>query len=665
MEKTLSAFSGQSRRVHFSRHRPSSSPHQTGPDRFGVAEHLDKAAQHFLSLQHEDAYWEAKVFDNVTITSEYVMFLRFLGLLDDETKVKAREEIFRCRKSDGTWDLFYGDFPNLSATIEAYMALKICGVPQDDPRMKQSLEQIHVLGGVEKSRVFTKIHMALFGAYPWEKIPVLSPELMLLPRKAPIDLYEFSSWSRLVIIPLLIIFDQKPVCTLGVHENVHEVSVAASQSKLTEKIEELVKENFSSPKANMEQVFRWLQTLISGYEKISLKPIRNRALDLAEKWILDHQDPKGNWGGIFPAYANSILALHLRGYSLDHPVLAQGLSTLRTYAEESSSHLRMQSTISPIWDTTIGMYALQEAGVDGSHPRMEKAAQWLLEAQILDHGGDWMLKAKDVRPGGWAFEHENHQYPDLDDTAMAILALLPWEEKHPEMVSDRIDRAIEWVLGMQCSDGGWAAFDRDNNKKILNDIPFADLKSLLDPSTPDVTGHVLEALAHAGLSLHSPEIQDCLRYLKQAQEPNGSWFGRWGVNYIYGTCAVLCGLHAIGEDMNAPYIKKAVRWLESIQNPDGGWGESCRSYDHNTYLPLGYSTASQTAWGLLALLCCSQSHLPCIEKATQFLKQTQCEDGSWIEPEWTGTGFPSHFYLRYDYYRLYFPLLALARVKRF
>ncbi|MCB0327309.1 MAG: squalene--hopene cyclase [Bdellovibrionales bacterium] len=659
IENTWSSLRKPSESVHFTRKpQPADYTQSKSYVRSELAPHVERAQQHLLSLQKDEGYWEGDVHDNVTITCEYVMFLRFLGLLDEENKIKCKNAIQNARRPDGSWSLYYGGPPHLCSSIEAYMALKICGKSSSDSDMQQTLEQIELMGGVDKSRVFTKIHLALFGHYPWDKIPVLSPELMLLPRQAPIDLYEFSSWSRLVIIPLLIIFDHKPVCKLEAHESFHELLSYQDKPEASSVFAR------SIPKANLEQIFTWLQSLVSGYEKISLAPIRRKALTLAEEWILSHQDPKGNWGGIFPAYANSILALHLRGYALDHPALQKGLETLQEYARISEQSLRMQSTISPVWDSSIGLYALSESGLSPEHAQLQQAADWLIKAQILSHGGDWMLKAKRCRPGGWAFEHENHQYPDLDDTAMSILSLLPFEQSHPEKISPSIDRAIEWTLGMQCSDGGWAAFDRDNNKEILNALPFADLKSLLDPSTPDVTGHVLEALGHAGISKDSVELSQALAFLKQKQEDNGSWFGRWGVNYIYGTCAVLCGLEAIDENMESAYILKSIRWIESIQNPDGGWGESCQSYDHKAYMPLGVSTPSQSAWALLSLLTCPKANLDVINKGLAYLTNNQNKDGSWDEPQWTGTGFPSHFYLRYDYYRLYFPLLALARARR-
>jgi squalene-hopene/tetraprenyl-beta-curcumene cyclase len=630
-----------------------------GSDAGEIQKSIKKIQNHFLSLQREN-HWEGRVYDNPTITSEYIMFLRFLGLLDEKTKLQASRAILDAQLPDGTWNLYYNGPSNHSANVESYFALKICGVSKDHPQMKKAFDRIVEGGGIRTTRVFTKIHLCLFGEYPWESIPAISPELMLLPQQAPIHIYEFSSWSRAVIVPLLIIFDHKPVCNLEENEKIPELHTASlNPIPLHRKIRNISQVSLFET----EQVFKMTQQLVKFYEKSPIKPLRKKALELAENWIIEHQDPKGNWGGIFPAYANSILALRLRGYPLEHPYIQKGLQALRTYAEERPDYLRMQSTISPVWDTAIGMFAMTESGYSPNTERMIKARNWLVEKQITQRHGDWIHKSLKPKPGGWPFEHENDLYPDLDDTSMAILALLPHEKSDPK-ISTAIERGIEWMFGMQGSDGGWGAFDRDNNKHILNEIPFADLKSLLDPSTPDITGHVLEALGQSGIHCDHPNVINAIEFLKNTQEKDGSWFGRWGVNYVYGTSAVLCGLQTVGCNMNQTWIMKAVHWLQSIQNQDGGWGESCESYDHGQYAPLYYSTPSQTAWGLLGLLSCDKSSPEIIERGIKLLLKTQNEDGSWDEPEWTATGFPSHFYLRYDYYRLYFPLLALARALR-
>lgn len=616
-----------------------------------VADALAAARRRLLELQETGGCWEGQVYDNVTMTAEYVMTLRFLGLLDAGTKQRAQNTMLAMQLEEGGWNIYGGGPADHSATVEAYFALKLCGLSEGHPALEKARKLILENGGVETTRVFTKIHLAMFGEYPWSKVAVISPELMLLPRKAPIHIYEFSSWSRAVIIPLLIIFHKKPVVKLPDFERVGELFTKHRPKKLPE------------PSSPYDQAFVLVQKALSTYERSPVKPFRNTALALAEKWILEHQDPNGNWGGIYPAMANSIVALHLRGYLLSDPVLQRGLEMLRTFAKGTDDRLRMQSTVSPVWDTAIAVFALQESGAPPETPALRRAVEWLMDKQILRVKGDWRFKARKVRPGGWPFEHENDHYPDIDDSGLAILALLPHEKTFPSpKLTESIDRGIEWILGMQGSDGGWAAFDRDNNREILNQIPFADLKSLIDPSTPDVTGHVLEALGAAGFDPSSKPIRHAIEFLTRHQKADGSWFGRWGVNYVYGTSAVLSGLAAIDEPMDQPYVQKAADWLISVQNEDGGWGESCASYDENAFVPM-QSTASQTAWGVIGLLSLpsiSPEH-PAVRRGIDYLLAHQDADGGWTEPEWTGTGFPKHFYLRYDYYRLYFPLLALGR----
>lgn len=626
-----------------------------------VLSSIESAQNYLFSLQKEEGYWEGHVYDNVTITAEYLMALKFLGLFDDDPELikKAKKTILDTQLPDGGWNIYEGGPSEHSATVEAYFALKLCGLTGRHKAMRLAKDRILECGGIATTRVFTKIHLALFGQYSWNNVPVINPELMLLPKQAPIHIYEFSSWSRAVIIPLLIIFDQKPVMPLPKSQGIAELYVPGTRKRKRDQLKEIIKNR----RVELEHIFEVAQTALTIYEKMPMKPLRKTAVAMAEEWILKHQDPEGNWGGIFPAMANSLIALRLRGYPFKHPVMSKGLKALRSFADETEKTFRMQSTISPVWDTAIAGYALSESGQSPDQISLKHMRDWLLKKQILNVYGDWRFKAKKARPGGWPFEHENDQYPDIDDSALAILALLPYDHDaaQSKKVTRSIDRGIEWLLGMQGSDGGWGAFDRDNNRHILNQIPFADLKSLLDPSTPDVTGHVIEALGAAGYKLSEKPMQRALEFLRKTQEKDGSWFGRWGVAYVYGTGAVLSGLQMAGVNMRANHVEKALRWLESIQNQDGGWGESCQAYDKNQYVPLGYSTVSQTSWALLGLLASPLSQPKIIEQGIQFLVDTQKPDGSWEEPEWTGTGFPRHFYLRYDYYRLYFPLLALGR----
>jgi squalene-hopene/tetraprenyl-beta-curcumene cyclase len=625
-----------------------------------VLDAIARSREYLKTCQKEDGVLEGRVYDNITITSEYVFFLRFLGRLDAELKRKCGQEMINGQLPDGGWNIYGGGPSDHSATVEAYFALKMCGYAKRHPALKKAHDRILRCGGIETTRVFTKINLAMFGQYSWNRIPKISPELMLLPRRSPIHIYEFSSWSRAVIVPLLIIFHHKPVHELPVDEQVPELHLNTTKLSGRQRLEKLLKDR----KWDLEKTFAVAQTVLGFYEKSPLKPLRKKALQMAEDWIWAHQDEKGNWGGIFPAMANSLTALHLRGYSLNDPRMAKGLAMLRSFAEETSSTFRMQSTVSPVWDTAIAGYAFQESGDAPTEKHVRKLVDWLIKLQILEVRGDWRFKVRPkTRPGGWPFEYENDHYPDIDDSALAILSLIP-SEHLPSVgrkATQAVDRGLEWMLGMQGSDGGWGAFDRDNNRRILNEIPFADLKSLLDPSTPDVTGHVIEAFGRSGFGKEFAPTARGIEFLKKTQEKDGSWYGRWGVNYIYGTGAALSGLKECKVNMRQAFVERAIRFLERSQNKDGGWGESCASYDEGKYLPLGSSTASQTAWALIGLLSSPLSHPETIHKGVQFLLDRQNADGSWTEPEWTGTGFPRHFYLRYDYYRLYFPLLALGR----
>ena len=477
-------------------------------------------------------------------------------------------------------------------------------------------------------------------------------EMILLPNWFYFNIYEFSSWSRSVIVPLLIVFAKRPVSYL-----------LDSFS-----IDELYSSNGHSISKNSNTIADLWKLFLKYFDKFFLKvldnhPIyflRNKAIKKAEKWIVEHQDESGNWGGIIPAMMNSIIALRSLGHGVDDKCIKKGLETIENFRIENSETLSLQSCISPVWDTAITCNALRKSGLQDDHPSLVKAAKWLIDRQILKDG-DWKIKNKEGQSGGWAFEFENDFYPDNDDTTEVLMTLrninIAPDEDKSKMA---FNRGLRWLLSMQSSNGGWAAFDVDNNKLILNKIPFADLESLLDPPSNDVTGRVLWLLGNLGYRTDYPPVRDALNFLKKNQEPDGTWYGRWGVNYIYGTYLVLIGLNAIGEDMNQGYIQKAVNWLKIHQNQDGGWGESCKSYEDKNYKGVGVSTASQTAWALLGLLAADESTSSFVQKGIRYLLDHQNDDGTWDENEYTGTGFPKYFYIKYHLYRNYFPLSALA-----
>ena len=613
---------------------------------------ISRSQAYLLSQQNEKGYWIAELEANTTITSEYILFYRFLDKVNISKEKKAVELLKRTQQPDGGWNIYYSGPSNLSTSVEAYFALKIAGVSTSDPLMIKAKTFVVNNGGIENCRVFTKQFLALFGLYEWEKLPSMPVEMILLPNWFYINIYDFSSWSRSVIVPLLIIFAKKPTCHLESSFLIDELY--ASNGHSDSKTDNLNSDYWKLFFEYFDKYF--LKVLDNHY----INFIREKAIKKAEKWITDHQDKSGNWGGIIPAMMNSIIALRSLGYAEDDIRIKKGLSVIESFRIETSETISLQSCISPVWDTAITCNALRKSGLQDNHPRLVKAAHWLIDRQILKDG-DWKIKNKEGQPGGWAFEFENDFYPDNDDTTEVLMAL-----KNITTISDEnknktaFNRGLRWLLSMQSSNGGWAAFDVDNDKQILNKIPFADLESLIDPPSNDVTGRVLWLLGSLGYRTDYPPVRDALIFLKKNQESDGTWYGRWGVNYIYGTFLVLSGLKAIDDDMNQGYIQKAVNWLKIHQNEDGGWGESCKSYEDKNHKGVGVSTASQTAWALIGLLAADETTSSFVQKGIQYLLDHQNNDGTWDENEYTGTGFPRHFYIKYHMYRNYFPLLAIA-----
>jgi squalene-hopene/tetraprenyl-beta-curcumene cyclase len=620
-----------------------------------VTEAIDRSRHFFLTTQAPEGFWVGELQSNVTIIAEYIMFQYFLGHRDPKRLRKAVRHILGTQLPDGGWNIYFGGTSELSATVEAYFALKLAGHPADDARMKKACQLIMAKGGVEQSRVFTKINLALFGQYSWEGIPSMPVEMMFLPTGFYFNIYEFSSWSRSVIVPLMIIFAQKPQVKLDGFPGIDEL--------------------YASPPDQRQAAVEWSEELVSWrnffvladralkiLERRTIPAVRAAAIRRAEQWILDHQDITGEWGGIMPAMMNSVLALLSLGYKATEPVIVKGIEAIERFGIETSSEFRLQSCVSPVWDTAITVIALAESGLHTTHPALTKAAGWLVSKQVL-RKGDWAVKNRKGKPGGWSFEFFNDFFPDNDDTAMVLLALRHVRVPDEQTLKEACQRGLAWLLSMQCDDGGWGAFDMNNNRRLLNHIPFADLESLLDPSTSDVTGRVMELLAKLGYPRQHPVIRRALRFLRKDQSEDGSWYGRWGVNYIYGTWAVLTGLRALGEDFSQEYIQRAIRWVERCQNPDGGWGESCESYVNPQTKGNGTSTPSQTAWAVMALIESDQEYSPAVELGIRFLVERQQRDGTWAEEEFTGTGFPKHFYLNYHLYRNYFPLMALARYR--
>ncbi len=621
---------------------------------------IQSAQAYLMARQYPEGYWWAELESNVTMTAEVVLLHRILGTDAERPLDKARHYIQSQQRGHGGWELFYGDGGELSTSIEAYMGLRLLGVPATDPDLVRAKAFILERGGISKARIFTKFHLALIGCYSWKGVPSIPPWVMLLNGLSPFTIYDMSSWARGSTVPLLIVFDQKPVFQMD--------PVVELDELYAEGVENVSYELPSSQ--DWTDAFTWLDSLFKVGEDLNLVPFREEGLQAAEQWILERQEATGDWGGIIPAMLNSMLALHCLKYDLADPVMVRGLQAIDNFAIETDEDYRVQSCISPVWDTAWCLRALVASGMDPAHEVLVKGGEWLLSKQILDYG-DWAVKNPEGLPGGWAFEFENRFYPDIDDTATIVMALQGIRLPNERLKKAAMTRAVAWIESMQCQAGGWAAFDKDNDQEWLNWLPYGDLKAMIDPNTADLTARVLEMAGRllkdpSHSSVRTPQIEAGLDYLSQEQDQDGSWFGRWGVNYIYGTSSVLSALAQVAPDLHREALQQGIDWLLQCQNTDGGWGETCRSYDNPALRGQGASTASQTAWALIGLLDAGEGiGLPteAIEQGIEYLLSRQ-KDGSWEEPEFTGTGFPCHFYLRYHFYRHYFPLFALGRYRQ-
>ncbi|MFM8551477.1 MAG: squalene--hopene cyclase [Nitrospiraceae bacterium] len=635
----------------------------------GQSEAIDDAIRRsqswILGRQHpREGYWVAELEADTTLTSEYVMLRHFLDVVDPERERKAVRYLRTMQLPEGGWPIYYGGPPEISASVKAYFALKLSGVPADEPFMVRAREAILGMGGVVAANVFTKITLALFEQYDWRGIPSMPPEIVLLPKRFYFSLYAVSYWSRAVLIPLLIIFSHRPLCRIPKEQGIDELFLQPREQVCFRHEQPLKRDTVWFTWRNF---FVTVDRVLKVYDRMPIRSLRGMAVAKAADWMLDHMKGSGGLGAIYPAMAYSVVALRCLGYAVDHPLLVKALGEIEALeiydtvfdGQGQAETLHLQPCHSPVWDTALLLNALVEAGMPQDHQALTKAATWLLSRQATTVG-DWKVSAPDAEPGGWYFQFENEQFPDVDDSAVVLMGLAKVRMANREAQQRAMVRGYRWVMAMQGSDGGWGAYDKDNNRMVFNLIPFADHRALLDPSTADLAGRCLELLGTLGYDRTHPAAVRALNYLRREQEPDGSWFGRWGVNYVYGTWSVLAGLRMIGEDMSAPYIERAVAWLESKQNPDGGWGESCLSYADREMAGRGVSTPSQTAWALLALLSAGVTNSITVVRGIHYLLRHQREDGSWEEVRHTGTGFPRVFYLRYHWYCQYFPLWALA-----
>ncbi|MFF0593595.1 squalene--hopene cyclase [Streptomyces antibioticus] len=611
---------------------------------------VQRATAHLLARQDAEGWWKGDLETNVTMDAEDLLLRQFLGIRDEATTQATALFVRGRQREDGTWATFHGGPPDLSATVEAYVALRLAGDAPDAPHMALAAAWIRDRGGIAAARVFTRIWLALFGWWKWEDLPELPPELLYFPKWFPLSIYNFGCWARQTIVPLTVVSAKRPVrpAPFPLDELHTDPDLPNPPRPL-------------APLHTWDGLFQRLDKVVRGYRTVAVRRLRGAALNSAARWIVERQENDGAWGGIQPPAVYSIIALHLLGYDLAHPVMRAGLESLDRYAVWREDGSRMiEACQSPVWDTCLATIALADAGVPADHPQLVKAADWMLGEQIV-RPGDWSVRRPQLPPGGWAFEFHNDNYPDIDDTAEVVLALRRVAHHDPQRTEKAIARGVRWNLGMQSRNGGWGAFDVDNTSRFPNRLPFCDFGEVIDPPSADVTAHVVEMLAVEGLS-HDPRTRRGIAWLLAEQEPDGSWFGRWGVNYVYGTGSVVPALTAAGLPARHPAIRRAVGWLERVQNDDGGWGEDLRSYqDPARWSARGASTASQTAWALMALLAAGEKDSKAVERGVAWLVETQREDGSWDEPYFTGTGFPWDFSINYHLYRQVFPLTALGR----
>ncbi|HBF13371.1 MAG TPA: squalene--hopene cyclase [Deltaproteobacteria bacterium] len=642
--------------------------YKASPEIFqNLNEAIDKASSLMLSHQSADGYWWYTLEANESINAASIFLMHYLNAVDLGFQDQLANRIKASQTLDGSWPTYFEGPGDLSNTMECYFALKLSGLSPQDPVMVKAQEFVRNHGGLSQCRIFTRITLAQFGIIPWNACPAMPVWFIMAPNKFSVNIYEFSSWARATIVPLLIILDQK---------RIHKLPDGFLDELVCEEQISWAFKGSSSPSL-LEKALLFNDKILKYFNNLNIIPLRKRSLLRCETWIRKHVDRTED---IFPALANAAMALFSLGYPLSDPGIQKCLHALKKFRialphaaliGELPEKINIpqhgsyqQCCVSPVWDTPWMGMALLEAGLGEKNPSLIKAARWLISKQILNVYGDWAVKNKNALAGGWSFEFENDYFPDVDDT-IEVLLFLQKMGLNPDELKTPLSRGLSWVLSMQSKNGGWAAFDKDNTKEILNQIPFSDYKACLDQPSADITARMLELLSQNGFTKNSSVVSKAIAFLEKEQHSSGAWLGRWGVNYIYGTWCVLQGLRAIGYDMQSERIQKAVLWLKSIQNEDGGFGESCRSYDENNYVPLNKSTASQTAWALMGLLAAGEGASKQAAQAARFLIETQNGDGSWTEWEHTGTGFPRHFYIRYHGYRHYFPLLALGKYRKF
>ena len=628
-------------------------PVQADADGAAIDRALTKARTALLAIQKPDGHWCGELQGDSILESEYILLKWILEQEDDPALPKIAQYLRRLQMDDGGWNLFPGGPADLSATVKGYFALKLMGDDPAAPHMGKSRELIRSMGGAEKCNSFTKFYFACLGQISFDSCPAIPPEIVLLPKWFYFNLYHVSAWTRTMILPLGIVTALKPVRPIPSRRRIDEVYLdrhAANQ----------VGDAAGGLPRTWRDFFLRVDQALKLYNRLPLEPLRRYAMNKAERWLLERLDDSEGLGAIFPPMVYILIVLRLLGFPDDHPRVKAAHKHLRDLFIEEGDEIRIQPCFSPVWDTGLALHAMAEATLDPQSDAACRATRWLLDKECT-YAADWRKNCPGAKVGGWFFEYQNPHYPDVDDTAMVTMAL---RRAGGEAARDAIQRGIDWLLAMQNDDGGWAAFDRTRDRPILEKIPFADHNAMQDPSCPDIAGRVLECLGHNGFTTDHPAVRRAIGFVRQHQDPCGGWWGRWGVNFVYGTWQILTGLKRVGQDMNQPWVQQAVRWLRSCQQPDGSWGETCRSYDDPSLKGVGGSTASQTAWGAMGLMAAAGPDDPAVQKALLWLAARQRPDGNWDEAFYTGTGFPRVFYLKYHLYRLYFPLTALARYRR-
>ncbi len=621
-----------------------------------TVETVERARLGLLAGQKADGHWVGELQGDTILESEYILLMAFLGRETDPRIHQAANYLKQQQLPDGGWTTYTGGPADLTVSVKAYFALKIAGESSEAPAMQRAARVIRDLGGAENSNSFTRFYLALLGQFPYDSCPTVPPELILLPRWFPMHIYALSAWSRTIFVPLSIVSALRPVRQLPTSMHIRELFLEPP-------------ETLRRPAARTPSWLSWtncfltIDGLLKRLERWGLMPLRQRAIRQSLAWMREHTQESDGIGAIFPPMVYHCIVLHALGIPAEHPEMVWAMQQIDDLMITEGDTLRLQPCLSPVWDTALSLVGLAETDQRTDAPEVRRAVHWLLEREIRQ-AGDWKYTAPRLEPGGWCFEYHNAFYPDTDDTAMVLLALARLGQTTSTEAQPAVHRALQWLVGMQNTDGGWAAFDRNINKQFLEKVPFADHNAMLDPSCPDITARVLEALAEFGYRVGQKPVDRAIRFILEHQEADGSWFGRWGVNYLYGTWQVLVGLERVGYDMTALPVRRSVAWLKQVQQADGGWGETCRSYDEPAWKGEGPSTPSQTAWALMGLLAAGEADAEEVRAGVDYLVRTQQADGSWQEESFTGTGFPKVFYLRYHMYPVYFPLMALGRYLR-